>query len=109
MGFSSYDLTTFIQESNSIRIVEILDCCYSGAARIGKGVGKDDAVILGTAAIENNASLLQQGEGNCLLAASQATEEAFGLRESGHSIFTYYLLIVMKNQSILRVMLHQIH
>jgi Caspase domain len=36
MGFSSYDLTNLIQESNSIRIVEVLDSCYSGAARIGK-------------------------------------------------------------------------
>src|SRR5438128_1943521 len=32
MGFSSYDLTNLIQESNSIRIVEVLDSCYSGAA-----------------------------------------------------------------------------
>jgi Caspase domain len=85
MGFSSHELTTLIQESNSIRIVEVLDCCYSGAARIGKGIGREDAAILGAAAIENNARLLQQGEGKCLLAASQATEEAFGLSESGHS------------------------
>ena len=70
-----------------------MDCCYSGAARIGKGIGTEDAPkIYGTTAIENNARLLQQGEGKCLLAASQATEEAFGLTESGHSIFTYYLL-----------------
>jgi hypothetical protein len=43
MGFSSHELTTLIQESNSIRIVEVLDCCYSGAARIGKGIGTEDA------------------------------------------------------------------
>jgi hypothetical protein len=33
MGFSSYDLTNIILESNSVRIVEILDCCYSGRNR----------------------------------------------------------------------------
>lgn len=91
MGFSSYDLTNLIQESNSIRIVEVLDCCYGGAAKIGKG-SEEDAAKLGIAAMENNAKQLQQGEGKFLLAASQATEEAFGLRERGHSIFTYYLL-----------------
>ena len=97
MGFSSYELTNLIQESNSIRIVEVLDCCYAGAAKIGKGgVAEEDAAKLGTDAIENNARMLQQGEGKCLLAASQATQEAFGLREEGHSIFTYYLLQGLK-------------
>ena len=95
MGFSSYELTNLIQDSNSLRIVEVLDCCYSGAARIGKG-SEEDAAKLGVTAIENNAKLLQQGEGKCLLAASQAAQEAFGLREKGHSIFTYYLLEGLK-------------
>jgi uncharacterized caspase-like protein len=36
--------------------------------------------------------LQQQGEGKCLLAASQAAQEAYGLKEHDHSIFTYYLL-----------------
>jgi uncharacterized caspase-like protein len=36
--------------------------------------------------------LRQQGEGRCLLAASQATQEAYALKENGYSIFTYYLL-----------------
>jgi hypothetical protein len=35
---------------------------------------------------------LQEGEGKCLLAASLATQEAYGLKEKGHSIFTYHLL-----------------
>jgi len=33
-GFSSYELTNLIEESNSIRIVEVLDCCYAGAASL---------------------------------------------------------------------------
>ena len=98
-GFSSSELTELIQNSIAIRIVEILDCCYSGSAKVGKGfedLGKgteDAAATLGTAAIENNARMLrEQGEGKCLLAASQAAQEAYGLKEKGHSIFTYYLL-----------------
>ncbi|MGB8035519.1 MAG: caspase family protein [Nitrososphaeraceae archaeon] len=91
-GISSYDLTRLIQDNISTRIVEILDCCYSGAASISKGQ-EDAAVTLGTTAIQINAILLrQQGEGRCLLAASQATQEAYALKEKGHSIFTYYLL-----------------
>ena len=31
-GFSSYELTRLMQGSASLRVVTILDCCYSGAA-----------------------------------------------------------------------------
>jgi hypothetical protein len=90
-GFSSYELTRLIQNSVSIRIVTILDCCYSGAAKISKGL-EDAAAKIGTAAIKDKARILQQGEGKYLLAASQAAQEAYGLKEQNHSIFTYYLL-----------------
>ncbi len=91
-GFSFYELTNTIERSNSTRIVTILDCCYSGAAKISKG-HEEDAAKLGTAAIDDQSKkLLQQGEGKCLLAASHGYQEAYGLKEKGHSIFTYYLL-----------------
>jgi tetratricopeptide (TPR) repeat protein len=91
-GFSFYDLTTTIERSNSTRIVTILDCCYSGAAKISKG-HEEDATRLGTVAIDDKSRKLQeQGEGKCLLAASMGYQEAYGLKERGHSIFTYYLL-----------------
>ena len=51
---------------------------------------------LGTVAIDNKANVLQQGEGKCLLAASQAAQEAYALKEGDHSIFTYYLLEGLK-------------
>ena len=91
-GFSFYDLTNTIERSNSTRIVTILDCCYSGAAKISKG-HEEDAARLGTVAIDDKSrKLQQQGEGKCLLAASMGYQEAYGLKEKGHSIFTYYLL-----------------
>jgi uncharacterized caspase-like protein len=90
-GFSFNELTKMIRRSVSIRIVTVLDCCCSGAAKISKGHG-DDAAKLGTAAIHNKANVLEQDEGKCLLAASQAAQEAYALKEWGHSIFTYYLL-----------------
>jgi tetratricopeptide (TPR) repeat protein len=91
-GFSFYELTNTIERSNSTRIVTILDCCYSGAAKISKG-HEEDAAKLGTVAIDDKSrKLVQQGEGKCLLAASMGFQEAYGLKEKGHSIFTYYLL-----------------
>ena len=94
-GFSFSELTKMVQRSVSIRIVTILDCCYSGAAKLSKG-HEEDAAKLGIATIDNKAKVLQQGEGKCLLAASQAAQEAYALREGDHSIFTYYLLEGLK-------------
>jgi DNA-binding beta-propeller fold protein YncE/tetratricopeptide (TPR) repeat protein len=91
-GFSFHELTNTIERSNSTRIVTILDCCYSGAAKVSKG-HEEDAAKLGTVAIDDKSrKLVQQGEGKCLLAASMGFQEAYGLKEKGHSIFTYYLL-----------------
>jgi hypothetical protein len=93
-GFSSYELTRLMQSSVSLRVVTILDCCYSGAAKLSKG-HEDDAAKIGTDALRSKARILQdeqQGEGKCLLAASQAAQEAYGLKKQDHSIFTYYLL-----------------
>lgn len=96
-GFSSFDLTRLMKDNVSLRIVAILDCCYSGAAKVSQGaIGKaaeDTAARIGTNALEDKAKLLeQQGEGKCILSASQATQEAFALKEGEHSLFTYYFL-----------------
>jgi len=99
-GFSSYELTNLIQESVSSRVVEILDCCYSGSAKINIKGSEEDAAKLASDAIEKNAislqQQLQQGEGKYLFASSQSTEESFGLVQKGHSLFTYYMLEGLK-------------
>jgi tetratricopeptide (TPR) repeat protein len=72
--------------------VVLLDCCYSGSAKIHKGTA-DDAARLGSSAINNKGSqLLNSGEGLCILSASQAYQEAVILTEKNHSLFTYFLL-----------------
>jgi tetratricopeptide (TPR) repeat protein len=93
-GFSFYELTKMMQRSISTKIVSILDCCYSGAARVSKGYD-DAAATLGTAAMREKSKILH-GEGKCILAASQATQEAYKLLEGDNSIFTHYLLRGLK-------------
>ena len=98
-GFSFNELTKMMNNSPCTRIVTILDCCYSGAAKIAKGIGKggdDAAAKLGTAAINDKSTNLQRNKGVCLLAASQAAQEAYALKEGNHSIFTHYLLEGLK-------------
>ena len=55
-GFSFNELTKMIQRSVSIRIVTVLDCCYSGAAKLSKG-HEEDAAKLGTVAIDSKANV----------------------------------------------------
>jgi hypothetical protein len=90
-GFSFEDLTRLIQECISTKIVVILDSCYSGSAKISKG-HEEDVVKIASAAIQRQSNDINTGEGRCILAASQALQEAYILEEKNHSIFTYYLL-----------------
>ena len=58
-GFSSYESTRLIQNSDSIRIVTILDCCYSGEAKISKGI-EDAAGKQEQTAIEDKVRILEE-------------------------------------------------
>jgi Caspase domain/Pentapeptide repeats (8 copies)/NHL repeat len=97
-GFSFDQLTKMIQKCVSTRVVAILDCCYSGAAKVSKG-REDDAATLGRISIDDKSRKLPQGQGKYILAASQAAQEAYALTTSDHSIFTYYLLQGLKGNA----------
>jgi hypothetical protein len=94
-GFLFDELTKMIDKSNSQKIVTVLDCCYSGAARIGKG-GEEDAANAGRKAIDEKSQILERGEGKCILAASQAYQKAFETSQKNHSLFSYYLIEGLK-------------
>ena len=85
-------------ECNSLRVVAMLDSCYSGSLMISKGLGLDSksgeeaAARTANSIVEKESEKLNEGFGRCLLAASQGYEEASGRQEKDHSIFTYYLL-----------------
>jgi tetratricopeptide (TPR) repeat protein len=90
-GFSFQDFTDMMNRSLSKKIVAILDCCFSGTAEISKG-SENDAAKLGNAAILKGSNALIEGEGRCILASSQANQEAYALMEEYHSVFTHFLI-----------------
>jgi tetratricopeptide (TPR) repeat protein len=97
-GFNFNELTKVIGDCISTSIVAILDCCYSGSARISKG-REDDAARLGHSTMERQSEkAVLRGEGKCILAASQAQGEAYVLEEHNHSVFTYYLLEALRGK-----------
>lgn len=99
-GFSFDDLTDVMLACNSLRVVTILDSCFSGSLKIGKGLGdgfnskssEEAAVRIANRIVEEKSDKLKQGIGRCLLASSQGYEEAYDRQEKDHSVFTYYLL-----------------
>jgi len=93
-GFSFEDLTKMMNRSISTRIVTVLDCCYSGSAKISKGSQREEAAK-GVQAINN---AINPGDGRCLLAACQGYEEAYGTRDASNSFFTYFLIEGLRGQ-----------
>ncbi len=91
-GFAFVDLTKLMNITPSTKVVCILDCCYSGSAKLSKGSEHASAKIANKAIRNKSNESLKQGKAKCLLAASQAAQEAYAKKKEDHSIFTYYLL-----------------
>ncbi|MFZ0513297.1 MAG: caspase family protein [Candidatus Nitrosopolaris sp.] len=71
-GYSFGDLTMMIERTISTRVVVILDCCYSGSAKLGKGSEEDAARKWRRIMEERSKNLQQQQQRHvkCILAAS---------------------------------------
>jgi tetratricopeptide (TPR) repeat protein len=90
-GFAFEELTKMIRKSIPIGVVIILDCCYSGSAKMGKG-SEEDAARKGRITMEEKSRKLSEVQGKYILSASQALQEAYALREEEQSIYTHYLV-----------------
>ena len=91
-GFSFDELRIMMDRCISTKVITILDSCYSGAARLSKG--PKDAAKLAEQLISKGGGV--QEEGQCILAASQSYQEAYGMNEGNGSVFTHYVVEGMK-------------
>ena len=99
-GFSFEILSKRMEREKCIatKVVVILDCCYSGAAKLSsKGVrttkgDEDYASRRGRIAIDETFRNISQGEGTYILSSSLSAQESFNLKTSNHSFYTNYLL-----------------
>jgi hypothetical protein len=90
-GVSFSELTGKMDNLPS-QVVCILDCCYSGAAKLSKG--ESNSARKGNIIVRKKSELLKQGK--CILAASQAAQEAYATQKGDYSVFTYYLIKGLK-------------
>lgn len=98
-GIPFNELTNMIQQSISKKIVVVLDCCYSGTAKLSKN-DEYSAAMLGKEAIQEELKNFSNSEGKFILASCQSNQEAYALEENDHSLFTYYFLEGLKGNKL---------
>ena len=107
-GIPFDELTTYLNLSNSERIMAVLDCCYSGALEVhGGGRGAEDeymkvekgeeiASLANTNMARTIERLIKSGQGKCVLASSLEEQRSFGMKDQPYSLFTYFLIQGLK-------------
>ena len=97
------DLTTYINDSNSKRIIAVLDCCFNNkleviagkageekSAKTKKGEGMADRANSNMRkAVER---LIRSGQGKCVIASSLEEQKSFKMKDQPYSTFTYFLI-----------------
>ena len=90
-------------DSSSSRLVTILDSCYSGSLKMGLDAKevKTEAIRVANKRVSDQSEILEsEGQGKCLLAASQSYQQAYNTQGGDHSIFTYFLLEGLKGNKL---------
>jgi uncharacterized caspase-like protein len=107
-GIPFDELTTYLNLSNSERIMAVLDCCSSGALEVhseGKGErdeytraerGEEIASLANTNMARTVERLIKSGLGKCILASSLGEERSFEMEDQPYSLFTYFLIQGLK-------------
>jgi uncharacterized protein YjbI with pentapeptide repeats len=107
-GIPFDELTTYLNLSNSERIMVVLDFCYSGALEVhsrGKGAeeeymkaekGEEIASLANTNMARTVERLIKSGQGKCVLASSLEEQRSFGMEDQPYSLFTYFLIQGLK-------------
>ena len=103
-GIPFDDLTTYINDSKSKRIIAVLDYCYSNALEMvaGRGEGKEKSAkaekgeemadIANTNMRKAVEHLIRSGQGKCVLASSLEGQRSFKMKNQPYSTFTYFLI-----------------
>ena len=107
-GIPFDELTTYLNLSNSEKIVAVLDCCYSGAFEVhGGGTGVEDQHMeaekgeeiasLANANMARTAErIIKSTQGKCVLASTLEEQRSFGMEGQPYSLFSYFLIQGLK-------------
>lgn len=90
-GYNFLHLQENIKKTRARNVIAILDCCFSGAAEIGKG-GIEEAVK----ARGSMEKIFEEGNGKCILASSLDGQSSYNMEGYDFSKFTYFLIQGLK-------------
>jgi tetratricopeptide (TPR) repeat protein len=88
-GFPFSFMTSLAENSSSTKKISILDCCYSGGAKMSKG-NKGSQALVGKNIMDNQ--FIEEGQGSYLLASSLSSQQSFNSKKGDSSVFTHYLV-----------------
>ncbi|MDQ3884181.1 MAG: pentapeptide repeat-containing protein [Thermoproteota archaeon] len=107
-GIPFDELITYLNLSNSERIMAVLDCCYSGALEMPAGgsrvkdeftkaeKGEEIASLANTSIARTVDRLIKSGQGKCVLVSSLEEHRSFKMEDRPYSLFTYFLIQGLK-------------
>jgi hypothetical protein len=97
-GFSFEELRKRMESPTTIptKVVVILDCCYSGSAKISKG-NAEDAAKIGRLILEQKSRKLPEGQGKYILSSSQPYQDAYPTTTGGPTCL--FLNCILLNHS----------
>lgn len=98
-GFPYNDLQSLVDRSPAEKKITILDCCYSGAAKIEGGT-KDDITAVTNSAIAALRETFHEGKGKCYFCSSQADQQSFKMKDSEMSVFTHCILEGLRGREV---------
>lgn len=80
-----------IKKTPATNVIVALDCCFAGAAGLGKEGEDEEAKAIG-----NMDKVFKEGSGKCILASSLDGQTSYAMQDSTYSLFTYHLLEGLK-------------
>lgn len=93
-------VTDLTRELQSLRVVLILDTCYSGDAASGAGREAVSSLnVSQTADFSEALRLFRAGAGRAVLTAATADQESYQGEKIGHGYFTYFLLKALRESA----------
>jgi uncharacterized caspase-like protein len=93
-------VNTLTRELQSLRVVLILDTCYSGDAASVAGQSAVAAMnVSQMASLSDSLRMFQSGAGRAVLTAASADQLSYESSRLGHGYFTYFLLKTLKESS----------
>lgn len=93
------ELTQYLYKIRAERLLVFFDCCYSGGLGVPKGTRFENSISFKSGIEEGYYDKLATGKGRVIMASSRSDELSLVLPGMCNSLFTHYLLKVLRGEA----------